>query len=87
MLFSTFQFYYTEVYPSLISYLDQLVKPVYESVGSWNDAGDDSTRMLRSFIMEIGCLTGIKDCLDNAGNQFMKWGHTLKLLTRWNNFS
>jgi hypothetical protein len=60
------------VYPSLLGYLDQLVRPIYTSVGSWNDSGDDSTRMLRTFIMELACLSGMPECIDTAGEKFLK---------------
>jgi hypothetical protein len=56
-----------------MSYLDQLVNPVYASVGGWSDVGDDSTRMLRAFIMELSCLTGNPDCVDKAGEKFVRF--------------
>ncbi len=54
----------------MASYLDQLVRPIFETVGGWNDSGDDSTRMFRTFVMDLACLAGIGDCVNAAGEKF-----------------
>ena len=57
----------------LLNYVDQLVRPMYNSVVglTWSDTGNDSSKLFKTFIMELACQAGLPNCVDTAGEKFL----------------
>lgn len=64
----------TLVYSDLRKYVQSLILDTYKSV-SWNVSETDSHlwRLLRMKILDLGCASGLEECLTEANEMFTRW--------------